>query len=488
MRVAMGQVVCRVAGIFATLGLMLTSLGAWAQPVMEIELRTPSMIDSHGGGIDGGVWIKLTLIEGVSAPGPFTIRMTLPAGVVYVGNNDPLESLWACSLVVQELACTSNTGLPRQGQYGIGISLNLTTDATLAVPGGSTFRVTMESPDLPLPTTPDCTTTIVSDYFATSRSGCVERTVPHRRSELDVASWSHTPAAFLAGQQSAFTILFRNVGFGYDNNPVVAGIQLPPGFTFAGVGGLVSWSCTPLTPNAQGQRVNCSTGYFYDGMPDSDTRLTMYVNVASDIAIPGPHPISATISNPQQPAPDMALCADAAPPLGCGYHEIPTAAPPLPRMDIIQTSHSPTVFPRGTYGVLSLSVANIGDAVAGSGDLKLALPPGVAFDSVNHSAIPGTSCTTTGTVATGQTMNCVFYAGLPNGGSYDMSFRLVADASAQSPARVVLAIGDSISPGPSLVACSADPDAIGCAEHFLLLSDWLFCDGFEAQPEVCGQP
>ena len=328
----------------------------------------------------------------------------------------------------------------------------------------------------------------MDNFFATSQSGCVERAVPNRRSELSIVDWEHTPSAFVAGGRHTFRITHHNVGFGYDNTPVTASVQLPPGFTFVSVGGLVSWNCNAQTPDAQGQRVDCTTGYFYDGMPDADTRLTMQVDVDPGIAIPGPHPISATIANPQQPAPDMALCDNASPPLGCGYYEIPTAAAPQSRMDIIDTAHSPTVFPRDAYGVLTLTVANIGDTTAGTGDLKLLLPPGVAYDSINYSAIPGASCTTSGAVATGQTMNCTFSAGLPNTGSYDMAFRLIADSSAQSPARVVIAIGDANSPGPSLGACSGDPDGIGCAEHFLDLSPWLFCDGFEDIPRVCGQP
>jgi len=461
-----------------------------AAPVVELELRTPATVDSHGGGLgnDGNIIVKLTLVEGASAQGPFTIRTTLPSGITYVGNNDPTQSQWTCSLVAQDLACTSSTGLPTQGQYEMGIRLDLMTDGSLPVPGDTSFRVTMESAELPLPPAPDCTTTIVNSSFATSRSGCVERVVPNRRSELAVASWDHSPTAFLAGGRHIFKAVFHNVGFGYDNTPVTASVQLPPGFSYVSAGGLVSWGCSAQTPDAQGQRVDCTTGYFYDGMPDADTRLTLQIDVDPGIDIPGPHPISATISNPQQPAPDMALCDDVSPPLGCGYYEIPTAAPPQSRMDIVATAHSPAEFPRGAYGVLTLTVANIGDANAGAGDLKLLLPPGVAYDSINYSAIPGASCSTTGAVATGQTMNCVFASGLPNTGSYEMAFRLIADSSAQSLARVVMAIGDTNSPGPGLVACSGDPDAIGCAEHFLDLSAWLFCDGFEDIPRICGQP
>ena len=94
-----------------------------------------------------------------------------------------------------------------------------------------------------------------------------------------------------------------------------------------------------------------------------------------------------------------------------------------------------------------------------------------------------------GTVlALDQVPDSTFASGLPNTGSYDMAFRLVADASAQSPARVVMAIGDATRPGPSLASCSADPEAVGCAEHVLDLSPWLFCDGFEHLPHICGQP
>ena len=480
----------RIGFAIPGLVLALASLGAWAQPVVEMELRTPVTVDSHGGGLvnDGGIWVTLTLVEGASAQGPFTLRMTLPPGVTYLGSNDTVN--WSCGVAGQTLTCTAaSLSLPWQGQPAVGIRLHLNADGTLPVPGSTTFRVTMESPQLPLPSPPDCTTTIVSANFATSRTGCVERVVPNRRSELGVASWDHTPTSFLAGrQQNRFDVYFHNVGFGYDNGPVTATVQLPPGFTFVSAGGLVSWSCTPQAVNAQGQRVVCTTGYFYDGMPDADTRLTMQVAVDAGIAVPGPHPVSATIANPQQPAPDMALCSDVDPPLGCGHYEIPTALPPLSRMDILSTGHSPAQFPLGSYGVLELTVANIGEATAGAGDLKLALPPGVAFDSVNYSQIPGTGCSTSGTVATGQTVSCTFASGLPNTGSYDMAFRLVADASAQSPARVVMAIGDATRPGPSLASCSADPEAVGCAAHVLDLSPWLFCDGFERLPHICGQP
>lgn len=473
----------------AALALLLASgaLAGGTLPEIELELRTPATLDTHTlGSGDGGVWVKLSLVQGASAQGPFTTRMALPPGVSYVGNNDPGN--WACSVLAQELVCTNpndlNAVVPSRG-----VTLRLDTDGSLPVPGDTLFRVTLESPELPLPGTPDCSSTVVNDYFATSLTGCVERAVPNRRSELGVASVSHSPASFLAGsQQNYITFLFQNVGFGYDNGPVTASVQLPPGFAFVSVGGLVGWSCSAQAANAQGQRVDCSTAYFYDGMPDADTRLTVQVLVDSDIAVPGPHPVSATIGNPQQLAPDMALCSDADPPLGCGHHQIPTALPPLPRMDIVDAAHAPAPFPRDDYGVLALTVANIGEAIAGTGDLQLLLPPGVAFDSLDHSQIPATSCSASGSVATGQTLACSFSSGLPNTGSYSMGFRLQADASAPSPARVVVAIGDSIRPGPSLATCSDDPDGIGCAEHFLDLSAWLFCDGFERIGRVCGQP
>src|SRR5690606_31343034 len=65
-------------------------------PVVELELRTPATVDSHGGGLcnDGNISVKLTLVEGASAQGPFTIRTTLPSGITYVGNNDPTQSQW----------------------------------------------------------------------------------------------------------------------------------------------------------------------------------------------------------------------------------------------------------------------------------------------------------------------------------------------------------------------------------------------------------
>ena len=73
-----------------------------------------------------------------------------------------------------------------------------------------------------------------------------------------------------------------------------------------------------------------------------------------------------------------------------------------------------------------------------------------------------------------------------------LNLRLNVQSGAAGASLLVGSASDDGRPGPSLAQCIADPaqpePMIGCGRLLLQVAPWLFCDGFERLPHVCGQP
>lgn len=458
--------------------LMLPALAGAQQ--LGLVFTPPANFDSGTFGANGekGMGFQIVKTGTGQLDGPFTVRITLPEKVSFAGSPQGA----ACSAAGQIVTCTINATLTdwMWGTSGVGVWID--TAADLPVPGSSTLRVTVESAQRPLPPNPACVS-------SGSTSQCLEVSVPHRQSQVVFASsfWQHN-GVWEAGTVQTFSAGWRNTGYSQNNGTVTARFLLPPGVTYRNHNGNIPWVCSAAAPDASGQLLTCTFAYFYDGMTENFNNINVHVDVAESVAVPGPLSISGTISNAQQPAPDIALCDDAQPPLGCGYYTgIMTRPKRRSQLDIVDMQHMPATFTQQTEGQLVIGFRNIGEGAAGAMTLEVAAPAGFSFDRA-IAANPAGTCSASGSAASGQIITCQFAQGLPEtfSGSITLVFDVGSGAATTSVA--LAAIGDTTRPGPTLEACAADPDAIGCGEHAIAVDPWIFCNGFEALPRVCGLP
>lgn len=462
--------------------LCLTCGSAVAVPQLQLSMGTPAYLDTDSIGTngEGSLSFGFQLLTSESASPPFTLRVALPEHVTYRGFNG---GSWTCTGSGRQVTCTYPVGLDMWNWQSSGLGIYIDVDGDLPVPGSSPVRMTLESAQVPL-TNPLVCEDVPSWNMATSDSGCVERTVAHRQSRLVFvpAAWQHNAPVFEAGTTGSIQAAWESIGFGISNGTVTSRFLLPPGITYASHGGITQWTCNAATPDAQGQLVTCTTPAWFDGMNASQANIVLHVNIGLNVAIPGPLPIYATISNAAQPPPDFSLCDDASPPIGCGYYTIPTRAPRLSRMDIVNMQASRPEYDEGEEAQVIVDYNNIGEGNATAATLTFAVPPGFEYD--RNTASPPLACNVTaGSAASGQTLQCRYAASYPAGvaGVVNLYFDVVRGATPQ--ALMIGSASDDGRPGPDLPQCTADPAApepmVGCGRVLLRVSPWIFCDGYE---------
>ena len=427
--------------------------------------------------------VTLTSGVGTSLSGPVTVNFVLPEHVSYVGFSGHPQ--WSCSGSAQTASCSWNQTLTSNLPNTSFLSLQVDVSAALPVPGSSIVQATLAHPNLPAPNIANCVQSPNNSGVTTN--GCIRTTSTHVRSMVQItqAFWQNS-AIFVIGSEAQFRIGFQNIGFGFNNGQVTARFQLPPGLVYSRIQGAIpaTWSCSAAAVNSDGQLLTCNVPGMFDGQTASTQNFNVIVNVTPAVAVPGPVPILATVSNAQQPPPDIATCSQMPLALGCGFHQVPTQAPVQARMDILSMSHSPASFAHGEEGVLTVSFGNIGNGSAGAISLRLATPPGMAFNRATG-AMPSGSCSASGVPTTGQTVTCNFAAGLAASASGLVNLVFDLTSRTASPARVVAAIDDASNPGPTLTICAATPTAIGCDEDFIAIFAGIFCDGLEPERRVC---
>lgn len=469
---------------------------AGTTPELQLQMTTPSSLDTGTFGANGAeaIGVSFALLNAAQLPdlaahAPFTVRTVLPAGVTYAGMNASTAA-WSCTSTPPVVECTYSADLTYWNWASGGLAIWIDTAHGLPVPGSSPIRLTLESAEVPLPSPLVCED-VPSFNVATSDTGCVERTLQHRRSELQIvqSSWSHWTPEYTAGGTGQLGVGFRSLGYSQNNGQVTVDVLLPPGITRYGGGSSPPFACVDGVPGAQGTVVRCTTAYMYDGQEEHTAYLNFFVDIAEDVAIPGPLPVYATIHNALQPARAFPLCDDVPLPFGCGYYNgIVTRAAPQPQLDFTDVTHAPASLVAGQEATLRPGFANFGDGNAGPTTLQVAMPPGFAYDRLGN-ASPVATCSAAGAPQSGQTVTCQFVQGLPPGGTgyggyAALIFTVLPGAALDSTA--VLTIGDTLRPAPSLESCAANAAQIGCEQHLLPVSPWIFCDGFEALPHVCG--
>lgn len=449
--------------------------------------------------IDRRIQFRFAVTPSTLAPGqtlqpPFTIRSQLPEGMHNIRTNASAAN-WSCNVVDLLLTCTYSAALTAMNWQSTQLRIDVDVASALPIPGSSQLRFTLESADLPPPDTATCPSTPQSDYFR-STSGCVQVTLTHKQPYLRLINfglWPNPHIPWEAGTTRDIRMQFQSVGYGLPHGQVTTQFLLPPGFEYVSSSNQsVPWSCTAGTLEASGQWVSCTTPQLAEGIGAGLTNLQLRLRANASVPAPGPHRLHAVVWNGHQvPPEDITDCAAASPPEGCGYIDITTTPAQLPLLDIVGFAHSPTKFRFGTGGSVQIQYSNIGQAaVSGPISLSVSAPPGFSYQSVqspNHTA----SCSIgSGTVISGQILDCTLSGGMavtpptsPHGASVSLNFALPDGAA---PIAVLLAgIGSTERPGPTLEQCALDPDATGCGEYEIPVSQGLFCDGFESEPMFC---
>jgi len=208
------------------------------------------------------------------------------------------------------------------------------------------------------------------------------------------------------------------------------------------------------------------------------------------VPVPGPVFLHAAIGNNVVSAPTT--CVADPYQARCARLQMPTRSPRVADLRFVEPrlEHAPEWFEAGTStNSLTARFRNVGEADATATTVSFALPPGFGYNATINS-IPAFTCTTTGSITTGQRLFCTG-AGLPSTFSGFLSIRLTVtvDAERPGPVPVLAAIDSSTPPSTAMLeACALDPSQPPCAWHEIPVwascatvqgLDTLFCDGFE---------
>jgi hypothetical protein len=427
--------------------------------------------------------------DGIVHTGPFTFRTTLPVGVQYLSYNGVS---WSCSAApnLRDVTCTYPTAVDFWNPVSMSLSINATTAAAMTI-GPITLTGTIASAQVPLPPVPNC-------LPSPSLSGCASTGTSVVQSQVRISGWGVSGGTVTTGQVATWTgqpfeagtsnhILVldtHNIGFGQVNTPVTIDYWLPAGFSYAGtVSGIPGYTCAAQTPPAH---VRCTTPYFYDTLSGF---ISLRVNVANDVAVPGPLFVHAAISNNVQAAPSDCVANPAQ--LGCARLQLHTRVPRVAVLVSDGISHGPATVILGEEASLTVGYRNIGEAIAGSSNIYIRLPPFFEYRGLLSSS-PAATCSTLGTLAAGQVVSCNSSGlGAAPFGQGSLSLRLFAYGDAASPGPLtVLAAVDLASPAnPALLnSCAANPNQSFCAAHTIPTyfpcalqhgAEGIFCDGLQ---------
>jgi hypothetical protein len=436
-----------------------------------------------------GVYIeKEDRNDGIVHTAPFTFRTTLPAGVAYTGWNGN----WTCSTPpndLRDVTCVYNTSLDFWNPGSGSLQINATVSPTVT-PGPVAIVGTLQNAQVPLPPNPACAA-------SPSTTGCASSATNYVASQVRINDWGYTngtvtngPVAvwtggpFEAGAQGMIVIGTTNTGYGPTNTPVTLEVTLPDGLSYAGiVAANPAFTCAPQTPPT---RVRCTTPYFYDTLY---AFLSMRVDVAQNVAVPGPLFVHASIGNNVQVPP--ADCVATPLQTGCGRLQISTRTPRVATIVGDSITHTPATFVLGQEpGPIVVSYRNVGEATSGQMTFWTQLPPYFEFIGT-FASNPAATCAAQGTIAAGHVVRCTVAAvgAAPFGDGY-VSLRVFAHRQAASPGPLpVVAAFDLADPSSAamLASCVANPAQAFCAHDAIptlfrcamQFEDGVFCDGFQ---------
>ena len=422
--------------------------------------------------------------DGVNQIGPFTFHAYFPEGMTATGGSG---GGWSCATPPsgsRELICTANGTLT--GSNPSLSNLSVYARADLAMPLGPTeISATLSSAQVPLPPVRICAPT-------PSTSGCATAAPTVIESKLEITGWEADPSPVStwwkvaeAGVPQIITVNMAKTGFGI--TPSILKVWFPLGVTYSGTtSGFPPGACSAVME--LGHQLLTCTGPMYQG--DSGF-AAIRTDFSHDIAVPGPLYFHAAIGNAQIPPPTTCVADPSQ--RGCGRLAVNTRPSSVAflRFDDPDVQHSPPYFTVGQdNGPVIVNFRNIGDGVAANTAIQIKLPPGFAYTHT-FSAIPALSCTTSGTLASGQLLTC---QGAPMAASASgyLSFGVHLDpvlTDVPGPLPLLGAIDTSNPANTTLLAsCANDPSPSNCFWHEIPTDGWclgtdaIFCDGFEDDP------
>ncbi|WP_257387297.1 hypothetical protein [Tahibacter caeni] len=425
--------------------------------------------------------------DGIVHHAPFTFRTTLPPGVEYAGWNGG----WTCSTPPgnrRDVTCVYPTDLNFFNPASGYLQINATVVPTVT-PGPVNVVATLESSEVPLPQNPTCAP-------SPSVTGCASAATSYVQSQIRINDWGYTNgtvtngpvavwtgAPFEAGTQNMLVFGVSNSGYGPANTPVTVDLDLPAGFVYAGMfASNPAFGCAAQTPPTH---VRCTTPYLID---QGYGFASLRIDVAPDVAVPGPLYVHARVANDAQAAP--ADCVANPLQTGCGRLQVPTRAPRVPTLVGDSVTHVPATFTLGQEaGPVVVSYRNVGEGNAGATTVYVQLPPYFEYRGV-FSASPAATCLSQGQVAAGAVVVCQT-AGLLSGGLGWISLRLLPHAQAASPGPLpVVAAFDLATPSTTAIlqSCVANPAQAFCANDAIPTffpcalqhgDEGIFCDGFQ---------
>ncbi|MBL8299604.1 MAG: hypothetical protein JNN30_14805 [Rhodanobacteraceae bacterium] len=416
--------------------------------VSSTDLATGTFGDNNGG---GQFQVQLYNFSGVTAVQPLTMKLNMPAGFE-LRNFVSVTGSWNCtggSTANPELTCINSQNIANGSSAAVRIFLNIASNAP-AGPGSTT--VTAESTQFPLPAPPGCVTTASGNAVD---SQCVTRTFQVVQSALTVVDITAVDAPLTTGTQEQVLLRINNTGYSGLNRPWHLDIYWPTGLSFVQLDStLPSWSCSAAGTNP----TICTSNSTIIGT----VATTFRVQVAANIAVPGPvRIVASTGNNNSQPAP--ADCLTNLMQQGCGFGDLATSVPLVTNLAITSMVITPAIFPIGNNaGQVRVNYENLGNGGASNFNLRFDLPPGFSYAST-AAASTSASCSRSGSVVNGELVHCVMGTVGPAPASGNLTVTVSISPSQMvrgGPTPEVLASIDSVSGTQSLnvlLSCANNP-------------------------------
>ena len=430
---------------------------------------------------------KATPADGIAVLPPFALRLTLPAGITYRSGNGGQWSCVGTPVGATTVDCTfTGTLYPTMPQASV-LSIEFDT-AAATTPGAMAYVATIGNAQYPLPPAPVCAASPSTTGCSTLASSVLPSSIGFAgwasstggASPGNVSVWSGQPLE--AGTSGVIDINLANIGYGPTNTPVTVRFELPPGMVHRTAVSLPGFTC-----NAAGAAVTCTTPYMVAGQ---NGFIALHYDVDANLPVPGPVFLHAAIGNNVVAAPTT--CVADPHQARCARLQMPTRTPRVADLRFVEPrlEHAPEWFEAGvSTNSLTARFRNVGEANATATTVSFALPPGFGYDATLNS-IPAFTCTTTGSITTGQRLFCTGF-GLPATFSGFLSIRLTVttDAERPGPVPILAAIDSSAPPSTAMLeACALDPSQPQCA--WLEIPVWascatvqgfdtIYCDPFE---------
>jgi hypothetical protein len=467
-----------------------------------VELRTGGATMATGSSAESPSTMAVALVNIPTASAWAELRVSLPAGVHYLGQSEwgtSPQLPTTCDTTVradggEDVVCRS-TGITASTrshfamlQFAIDIDAPLGSDYTFSI---------LYSAHLP-GTDPNFTTcaTTGGRVFV----GCAElsHTAIHRKwtprgfahGEILESGVSVMGAPFKVGSHGRLAIDWNYTGSIVPGFPAVAHVLFPPHITYAPLASYPPASgvvCATQIPINGREHLRCEIPFA--NMSTYHSLTPLIVQVGRDVAGGLPVEFNAVVDAGYQPMPEdwfenpEQVC-DA-----CFAFSVPTVGPRAAISTVLPVPSSDWVVNRPYQFDIWLRNNEV-SGVSGTLHLHVQFPPGMNYVSHEAPGYPVATCSAQSSTL-GQVLTCSWASPLGPQDNRRLLMTVTSDTTlaAPGPVPVLFALEESATPdaGPELDRCEANPDVptcflihrrtrFDCASQF---TDGLYCDGFE---------